>query len=281
MVDSARLLDNFSLTRTRKITELRDTLARIYAEPRVKLLHGSTGIDASLNECPFQHTKLGYVTYRADVGLEFPAANYFLILFPIRGRGEIVNAAGTMTMAPGASATISPNTGYRATYNADYEFLTLKIEPLALTRKLAAMTGLTIDEPLRMSPQADLTLPAAKILHEYIPRLAETLSGVNSTPLPAWWIAQTEQLLMVMFLSGHRHNYSHLLEQNTPEAAPWQVRRAEEYIEANWQQAITLEDLANVAGVSAFSLFRSFRNSRGYSPLEFVARVRAGRGGER
>jgi AraC-like DNA-binding protein len=92
--------------------------------------------------------------------------------------------------------------------------------------------------------------------------------------LPPWWKVQTEQLLMTMFLCAHRHNYSHLMDDDPPEAAPWQVRRVEEYIETNWHGPITLEDLADVAGVSAFSLFRSFKKVRGYSPLEFAARVR-------
>ena len=66
-----------------------------------------------------------------------------------------------------------------------------------------------------------------------------------------------------MFLCGHRHNYSRLLEQDVPDAALVQVRRAEEYIEANAQRAI-----------SAFALFRAFRKSRGYSPMEFANQVR-------
>lgn len=84
-----------------------------------------------------------------------------------------------------------------------------------------------------------------------------------------------------MFLCAHRHNYSHLLEENTADAAPWQVRKAEEYIDANWQQPITLKDLAEVTGVSALSLFRTYKRARGYSPLEYAMRVRSRHGGMR
>jgi len=83
---------------------------------------------------------------------------------------------------------------------------------------------------------------------------------------------------MTLFLSGHRHNYSHLLEREAADAAPWQVRRAEEYIVENAHRAISLEELAEVAGVSAFSLFAAFKKHRGYSPREFVARIRAKHG---
>jgi transcriptional regulator GlxA family with amidase domain len=58
------------------------------------------------------------------------------------------------------------------------------------------------------------------------------------------------------------------------------VRRAEDYVEAHWRQPITLEDLAKVTGVCAFDLFRSFKRSRGYSPMEFVHKVRFDRARE-
>ena len=74
---------------------------------------------------------------------------------------------------------------------------------------------------------------------------------------------------------------SSLLEQNATDAAPWQVKRAEEYIAENAHRAISLEELADVTGVSAFSLFAAFRKHRGYSPREFVTRVRAKHGATR
>jgi AraC-like DNA-binding protein len=69
--------------------------------------------------------------------------------------------------------------------------------------------------------------------------------------------------------------YGHLLEREAPDCAPWQVRRAEDHIEANWQEGITLESLAEVTGVSGFSLFRAFRKSRGYSPFQYASQVRS------
>jgi transcriptional regulator GlxA family with amidase domain len=84
--------------------------------------------------------------------------------------------------------------------------------------------------------------------------------------------------VMTLFLCGHRHNYSHLLERQPPDASA-QQRQAEAYIEANAQRTVTLEELAEVTGVSAFSLFSSFKKSRGYSPMTFAARLRAPRGG--
>lgn len=56
--------------------------------------------------------------------------------------------------------------------------------------------------------------------------------------------------------------------------APRQVRRAEEYIEAHWDQPITVEALAAATGAGAPSIFHFFKASRVYGPMVFVKRVR-------
>jgi transcriptional regulator GlxA family with amidase domain len=67
------------------------------------------------------------------------------------------------------------------------------------------------------------------------------------------------------------------MQRDARGAAPWQVRRAESYIEANWDQPVSIERLAAVTGVSTRSLFRTFKQSRGYTPQEFARSVRLSR----
>ena len=162
-------------------------------------------------------------------------------------------------------------------YSADYAQLILRVDARVLAEKLRSMIGAPLKEPLRIDTQKHPNGPAARMLQHYLPLLIETISQ-NDPPFPDGWIAQTEQLLLTLLLCGYRHNYSHLLEEETPDAAPRQVRQAEEYIEANADRAITLEDLAELTGVSAFSLFSAFKKYRGYSPLRFLSQVRSRRG---
>ncbi len=52
------------------------------------------------------------------------------------------------------------------------------------------------------------------------------------------------------------------------------VRRAEDYIEAHLQQAISIGDLAETCGVSASTLQRGFRRKHGFGPHAFIKRRR-------
>jgi transcriptional regulator GlxA family with amidase domain len=115
--------------------------------------------------------------------------------------------------------------------------------------------------------------PATLRLRRLTSFLIEKLSS-NHQGIPVVALVEIEQALMMWFLVGNRHNYSHFLEGRPRFAAPWQVKRAEEYIEANWEQPLTVERLAAATGASARSLFHAFKQSRGYSPMAFLRQVR-------
>lgn len=274
----SRPLHNHSIIRTSKIEEIREAIAQIYAKPTLDPAGTTRVLDAAIYHCKLQHISIGYGRYGAPVSVEFPAVDRFTQLIPVRGAGEIAHGKASIAISGNGGATISPDMGYKGIYDDSYEHIVIQIDAQALTTKLAALAGHPINEPLRIDPRVDLKRPGASALSTYIPLLANTLTDAKP-PFPRWWVSQTEQLVMVMFLYGHRHNYSHLLERNPVDTAPWQIRRTEEYIENNWQEPISLEDLMQVSGVGALDLFRTFRKIRGYSPFEFLAQVRAKRKG--
>jgi transcriptional regulator GlxA family with amidase domain len=87
-------------------------------------------------------------------------------------------------------------------------------------------------------------------------------------------LQEFEQLLIVSFLTANRHNFSDQLKREQRSSAPWQVRLVEEYIDANWNRPITVETLSAASQASARSIFKAFKEARGYSPMAFVKSVR-------
>lgn len=56
--------------------------------------------------------------------------------------------------------------------------------------------------------------------------------------------------------------------------APWQIRKVTAHIESNLDRPLRSSDLAQLVRLSAAHFSRTFRNSFGCSPLEFVTRRR-------
>jgi AraC-like DNA-binding protein len=156
-------------------------------------------------------------------------------------------------------------------YRAGFEHVFLKIPPEALNRKLAALLGNPTSAPLKLRGEYDKSALAAQF--RFLCFVVSELDR-SEDALPALLLAEYDQALIVAYLCANLSNYSDRLNAAGPSVAPWQVARAIEYIEAHWDQPITIEALAAVTESSGRSLFATFRKSRGCSPMAFVRHFR-------
>ena len=170
-VDSPRPLHNFPLVRSRDVEEVRSCIARFYSKPVLVPARCAESFDATINAYQFRNIGICYSTFGADIGFEFPPAGMFSQLFPIRGRGEAHLSPGFIWIERGAGVVIPPEASHNSNISADYEHLVLRINAQALTEKLAAMTGVTITEPLLIDARQSSKHPSAQMLEQYLPLL--------------------------------------------------------------------------------------------------------------
>jgi AraC-like DNA-binding protein len=83
---------------------------------------------------------------------------------------------------------------------------------------------------------------------------------------------QTAPMSTPMSAAGYDNNF--MSEHRQAAGVPWQVRRTEKFIEANWDQPLNMEAIAAAVGASVRGIFRAFQQSRGYSPKAFAKQVR-------
>lgn len=268
---SAQPLDRFPLVRTRSAEEMRAALGQVYARPTVLPDGSSDAVDVTVNHYQADNMAVAYTRYGRGVTALYPENNFVFQAFPVRGRGEIMVGKRSTSLTPGHGVIVSPGMRFAITLNENYEHLVLVMSAPALAGRLAALTGTKVTDPLQFDPvQADGS-PAAKILREHFFFLVEKL-GACQLPKPV--LAEFEQALMIMFLHANRHNYSHLLEELSPDVGAWQVRCVADYIESQSQEPAMLGNLANITGAGTLSLFRAFRKARGISTMEFTKQVR-------
>ena len=151
--------------------------------------------------------------------------------------------------------------------------LFFEIKTAALEKTLTTLLGVKPRGALRFDPFAVAVQPTALVLRDLAIFLARQLSS-TAAELPGAVLLELEQALLVSFLSAHRHNFSEILEGSEKEPAPRIVQLAEEYIEASWNRAITIEELASETKTSIRALYAAFKKSRGYSPMKFAKTVR-------
>ena len=139
----------------------------------------------------------------------------------------------------------------------------------------AKLLGYEIDRHVEFETQFRLDAPSGQSWMRLVQYTATELSDPMSLArrLPAAR-QQLEQMVLTGFLLSHTHNYSEQLLKPQSPAAPFYVKRAEAYIEAHFNEPLSLAEIAVHAGVSARSLQNGFQNFRHMSPMAFLRLVR-------
>jgi AraC-like DNA-binding protein len=266
-------LDNFCVAHTHDPEEMRHALVGVCGARSFQVLRRDGPFEGREHHCRLPNLALSYCRYNAPVELLWPESSWFRQHFCMTGSSETTFSRTVVAVSPERSCIVPLSSEVQMKFAEDYEQLVLRIDAEALTSKLAALLGARPVRPLEFHPSAELCLPEVQRLQRMAFFLVGEIDAVGPAPPPSL-LAELEQAVMVCFLFGNRHNHTHLLERKAAGVAPRQVCLAEDYIEANWNRPITVEALAAATGVSVRSIFKYFRESRGYSPMAFVKQIR-------
>lgn len=256
--------------RASSLDELVSSLETVLRARCVRLPSPDGPVDALGNRFKLPASELWFCSYGTPLTLAFPESDYQRVQFRHAGAGA-TTVGGERVAVTDAQACLSTGGGV-IEFGEGFQQFAWRIERDVLVRRLSALAGQPIVRPLEFGLTLDLATPRARALCQLLACLVGAIDGGG--PHLALVLAELEQALIVSLLCTAQHNCRDLLEPVPRSAAPWQVRRVEEYIEANWHEPLDIERLVEVSGASARTIFRAFRQCRGYSPMEFAKRRR-------
>lgn len=258
--------------RARDLDELRSAHLSIFGPLKFEVKRGSR-LDARIGVKPLQDCALYHASYGAPLIAGEDATDFLAQGLIIEGAGRSrIGAVEEMIAVDKMPFPVTGGQDFSLEFGEGLQHMAFQMRPDAVLRKLAALTGRQPGSGLEVSLAGKWDDPAPRLFRRQIALLLEALAATPATP--TLLLQELEQSLIVTFLFCHSHNYSHLLEQETKSLAPWQVRRVEAFIEANWDQPLTIEEMAASVEASARSIFHWFSKARGYSPMDFLRMTR-------
>lgn len=215
---------------------------------------------------------LVYFQFSPPVRTTFHGAGYFRQQFALEGAARTKVGTHQFDVDSSSTGVVPSDVEAHCEYAGDHSEIVLRVDENALQRKFGAMTGRAINRKLEFVISDHFTNPRQHRLRRLINVFVNEID--QNDGLSHFACVEFSQLLIVKFLTANRHNFSHLLEERAPDAAPFQVRIVEEYIEASWDRPISIEDIAAHTGVGVRTIFAAFKKARGYTPMAFLQRVR-------
>ena len=265
-------LQRFPVFRTSDPEEFRHALLTRYGATRAEI-KSSKDLTARGSLVQLQSIGLIYGQGSSTATADFPEVDRFRLFSTLSGKGQTTIGKHAIALDADQCCIVSPGQKVSIASAGAHEWFNLRIEAGAFERKLAYLLGARPNGKLEFEHAINRNAPRFQQLWRLTSFFAEQLDS-TSDQLPALVLHELEQTVLVAFLSANRHNFSHLLEREPKDTLPSHVRRAEDFIEAHWDQAITIEKLAEATGVGARAIFRAFQQTRGYSPMAFARTVR-------
>jgi AraC-like DNA-binding protein len=206
----------------------------------------------------------------------FDHVNYGIVLLDRDLRSRFINRAfRNIWHVPNEKADNRPNFAEMVQHGRDtkaYEVPNSQMDSY-VSRRIALVRSGNV-------PTLDLRLTGGKIIRLQCKPLADgarLLTYFDVTDL-ALDRARTSSLLIPPAQAlpnlADSSNDRAIFESRRAAGVPWQARRTEKYIDANWERPLNMEAIAASVGASARSIFRAFQQTRGYSPKAYAKQVR-------
>ena len=264
-------LNRAPVVHTRDPEAMREAMLSVYgARDFVAEAEGFEGFGSYVG---LEGVGLGFCAYAAPAVAEFDETDFARVQIALRGSSRTSSGSSSVDVDPEHWCVSSAGTPSRLEFGPDYQQMILRITTSTLTAALEALLGVKPRGKLTFAPHLSCDDRGASALRDLALYVARHVDPA-APAMPPFMLREMQQALVVSFLSVTRHNYSSQLDRDARDTAPDYVRVAEDFIEASWNRAITIVDLAAVTNVGVRSLFKAFQKHRGYSPMAFAKAVR-------
>lgn len=264
-------LVQFERFRTTELAEAQSGAGLLLSRHRLSAVERQPTLDVRYNSVSLVDTTIICAQYGAPVTLD-PGAleNFYLIGMTLLGTSRLIYGHHELLTHPGLASVQSCGSSVMSEWHRGCRKLSIKVDRLALERRIAAWLGHPLHQPVAFELALDLERgPGAswqRLMHFL---LAEVLPGSTYLSSEAARRSMDEMLINAL-LFCQPHTYSEALRKDATALEPRQLTRVEELVAADPAAPHTLTSLAEHAGVSIRSLQAAFRRHRGTTPTGFV-----------
>lgn len=216
-------------------------------------------------------TQVVYNSYSTDTDINAGCVGDIVIAgFLPSSRSRVTIDRVALCQNKNSSAIMSPGRHIYIERKAGLGTLAISAPMAKVVERFELLAGRAIKGPLRMKKKLPLngavgllglqTAKAALLAHRQLYRSKKpTVLGASLDSMA------------LDILASLPSNYSAMLDmQEKPMVVPKFVAVAEEYMDANLAEPVTIADLLVVCQCSRTTLFNSFKRFRGYSPYQFL-----------
>jgi AraC-like DNA-binding protein len=259
---------------TSEPAEAQAVMCKMMARHRLRSAPSSREMRVRYHALNLDSLSFHRVSYGAPVIVDVAALEaFYLLQISLNGSSSFL-ASNTSTAIPQNSIfVVNPDKAFRKEWSADSHQLTVKIDRILLETYFASEFG--HDRPRGIAfHQRPISFQTASTLVGFVAVMCAGLVSQRKLVCAPSVSREMTHTLLSLLLNTVPHNGGTERSHRSSPAAPYYVKRAEEFIRASASEEIVLQDIAAAAGVSARALSKGFRRFRDTTPMRFLRETR-------
>lgn len=244
-------------------------VGQVFRPHQMGVLGRSQRLAARMDHLRLARMSINRLSYGASVAISSEPMDHFVMVFmPLAGVIDLRCGHQQVECTPLQPAVVGATQPLHMHWRADCDVLILRLERSALEEACAEQLGHALSRPLEFELAMDTRGAGFAGWQSLVGFLAGSASFTSLASARDGMATHLERLAASTLLQSHRHNYSDALARpGSGDAAPAFVRRAEDLMARQLDQALSVEDLAAQVGVSVRTLYAAFRQHRNASPM--------------
>lgn len=250
----------------------REKVARKFCNHRLEVVGGGQ-FRAAHHHQPGRLISLNYISYGADVLID-PGAleTFYLIQLPISGCATIKHNRREFLTDGETASLLNADRETTMRWWAGCEQVLVQIHKASFMDFAEQLCERSLPGPLVFDPVIDFTRPELSAWR-YLVNAMFRAADAREQKAFSLCAAFNEQRILEALLRLQPNNLSPFFDR-PQEAAPRQVKRADDFIRANAHRPVTLTEIAAASGVGARALQLAYKRAHGMSPMHALTHER-------
>lgn len=268
-------LARFPIASTSDADEAEAVLSNELAELHFAKVHDHSAFGLQMNGVHLGQTLISYTSFETDTVVDAGRIDDMIMLI-VGGAGPpvIPYVDGEPVVCDDYGAILSPSRRTVIQRSPGGGTFVIKAGFDAIERRFHEVMDRRPGKPIVFNHIVDLKNGAGAQWRRILDFLVGDVHGGDTLLENPLLRVNFDDMLLNALLGLPSNYHDELMAGPRLSAAPWLVRRAEEFLEANATEPITISDVVAECGCSRSSLFNAFRRYRAYTPRQFLAESR-------
>ncbi len=265
----------FPIVSTNDVEKAQSILSHEMASLSFRRVHDRDHFQLIMNGAHLGKTMVGYNRFGVETEIDGGQIEEAVIFSICIGTPTIVELDGVPN-APNLGSIVSPPRHLRVHRKPESEILILRTSIHAIEERFQEVMGWPITHPIRFEKSVDLTSGLGAEVKRLVHFVVDQANREGSALEHPLLRTSLDDLLTSAMLSLPSNVSESIVTCRGVQPVPGILRRAEEYLEANAAEPISISDVVEVCGCSRRALFLAFRRYRDCTPMEFLSYCRLG-----